>query len=300
MSKIELKPPVIIKKLEVLLKRSSPTNHKRPQILESYRRFKAGFTGEQSLKYFYRYLPKDGLLFLPGLRIMHDGYYFQLDQLIVTPAFLLILEIKNLAGHLYLDDKVKQMIRTLDGKRECFEDPIEQVKRQSYHLNQILEQCKFPAIPIERLVVITNPSTIVEFSPTYKEAFVRVIKSAQLQYKFTTFQHKYQTSILTSKEMKKLNKQLFKLHDAHDPDVCGLFQMDKRELLKGVLCPKCDQPFIMYYKGANWWCPNFRINQKQPMLKHLKIMPFLFPPPLRTESTNIFYTFHPQVSRPIC
>ncbi|MFD1358993.1 nuclease-related domain-containing protein [Fictibacillus halophilus] len=203
-------------------------------------------------------MPKDGLLYLPGLRIMHDEYYFQMDQLILTPTFLLILEIKNLAGHLYFDDKVKQMIRMLDGKRECFEDPIEQVKRQSYHLKQILRQCKFPIIPIERLVVITNPSTIVEFSPSYKEALARVIKSVQLLHKFTLFQQKYQTPILTSKEMKKLSKQLFKLHDTHDPDVCALFQMDKRELVKGVLCPKCDQSFILYYKGANWRCPIYQ------------------------------------------
>jgi Nuclease-related domain len=288
MSKIELKPPVIIKKLEVLLKRSSPTSHKRPQILESYRRFKAGFTGEQSLQYFYRYLPKDGLLFLPGLRIMHDEYYFQMDQLIVSPTFLLILEIKNLAGHLYLDDKVKQMIRTLDGKRECFEDPIEQVKRQSYHLNQILKQCKFPAIPIERLVVITNPSTIVEFSPSYKEAFARVIKSAQLHHKFTAFQQKYQTSILTSKEMKKISKQLFKLHDAHDPDVCDLFQMDKRELLKGVLCPKCDQPFIMYYKGANWRCPNCPHKSKTAHIEALKDYALLISPTITNRECKYF------------
>ncbi|MFE1243007.1 nuclease-related domain-containing protein [Fictibacillus sp. NPDC058756] len=270
MSKIELKPPIIIKKLDVLLKRSSPTHYKRPQIIESHRRFKAGYSGEQSLKYFYRYLPNDNVLYLPALRIMDDEYYFQMDQLIVTSNFLLILEIKNLAGYLYFDDKVKQLIRTLDGKKECFEDPIEQVRRQSYHLEKILKQLKFPIIPIERLVIITNPATIVEFSPTYKEAFAKVIKSAQLHHKFTEFQQKYQTPMLTSKEMKKLSKQLFKLHDAHDPDVCDLFEMDKRELLKGVLCPKCDQPFIMYYKGANWWCPNCPHKSKTAHIEALK------------------------------
>lgn len=163
MSKVELKPPIIIKKLEVLLKRSSPSHHKRSQITETHRRFKSGFNGEQSLRYFYRYLPKEGLHFLPSIRILHDGYYFQMDILIITAHFLLILEIKNHAGHLYLDDKVKQMIRTLDGKKDCYEDPIEQVKRQRYHLTRIMEQYKLPVIPIEALVVVANSSTIVEF-----------------------------------------------------------------------------------------------------------------------------------------
>jgi Nuclease-related domain len=262
LSNHEPKPPIIIKKLETLLKRSPAAHQKRPQIIESHRRFKAGFNGEQSLRYFYRYLPKEEVHYLPGIRMLHGGYYFQIDQLIITPQFLLILEIKNHAGHLYFDDKVKQLIRTLDGKREGFEDPIEQVKRQSYHLMKILEQYKFPVVPIERLVVITNPSSVVEFSPTNKEAFARVIKSPQLQHKFTECQQMYQETVLKTKEIRKLIKQLIKKHDAYDPDVCELFQIDKRELTKGVFCPKCELPYTMKYKGANWRCANCKYQSK--------------------------------------
>jgi ribosomal protein L37AE/L43A len=270
------------------LKRTSVTHHKRPQIMESHRRFKSGFNGEQSLRYFYRYLPREGVHFIPGIRILHDEYYFQMDLLFITPHFLLILEIKNHAGLLYFDDKVKQMIRTLDGKRECFDDPIEQVNRQKYHLSKVMEQYKLPAVPIETLVVITNPSTIVEFSSTYKEAFVRVIKSPQLQQKFSEFQQKYQNPIQNTKEMRKFIKLLFKLHDAYDPDVCELFQINKNELTKGVFCPKCDQPSIMQYTRANWRCANCEHKSKKAHVEALKDYALLISPTITNQECKSY------------
>lgn len=283
MSKVELKPPIIIKKLEVLLKRSSPSHHKRSQIMETHRRFKSGFNGEQSLRYFYRYLPKEGLHFLPSIRILHDGYYFQMDILIITAHFLLILEIKNHAGHLYLDDKVKQMIRTLDGKKDCYEDPIEQVKRQRYHLTRIMEQYKLPVIPIETLVVVANSSTIVEFSHTYKEAFKRVIKSAQLQYKFAEFQQNYHDVLLDKKNMKRLIKRLLTLHDDSNPDVCELLQIDKQELIQGVLCPKCDNASIMQYKRGNWLCAKCQHTSKTAHIEALQDYALLISPTITNQ-----------------
>lgn len=288
LNKIELKPPIIIKKLESLMKRVSKTHPKQPQIRVRHRRVRSGFNGEQSLKFFYRYLPKEALSYLHGIRIMHNEYYFQMDLLIVTPHFLLILEIKNHSGHLYFDDKIKQMIQTLDGKVEAYEDPIEQVKRQSYHLEKIIEQYKLPAVPIERLVVISNPSTHVEFSPSYKEAFQRVIKSSQLLNKFTEYQQKYQEPLLTKKEIKKCIKQLFKLHDAYDPDVCELFQINKSELMKGVFCPKCDKLFIMQYIRANWRCANCGHSSKTTHVEALIDYALLISPTITNQQCKDF------------
>ncbi|MBY6036961.1 NERD domain-containing protein [Fictibacillus nanhaiensis] len=288
MNKIELKPPIIIKKLESIMKRVPKTHQKQPQITERHRRFKSGFNGEQSLKFFYRYLPKEGLSYLPGLRIMHDDYYFQMDLLIVTPHFFLILEIKNHAGHLYFDDKIKQMIRSVNGKVEAYEDPIEQVKRQSYHLEKIIEEYKLPAVPIERLIVISNSSTHVGFSPSYKEAFQRVIKSSQLPNKFAEYQQKYQEPLLTKKEISKYIKQLFKLHDAYDPDVCELFQINKSELMKGVYCQKCDRSFIMQYIRANWRCSNCGHTSKTTHVEALIDYALLISPTITNQQCKDF------------
>ncbi|MED1862463.1 nuclease-related domain-containing protein [Fictibacillus nanhaiensis] len=288
MRKLKIEQPIIINKLENLLKRCPSSHSKRSQIIESLRKYRSGYNGEQSLAYYYRYLPKEEVSFYPGLRILHDGYYFQMDLLVVTPHFLLIIEIKNHAGHLYFDDKVNQMIRTFDGHRVAFEDPVLQVNRQRYHLIQLMQQHKFPAIPIETLVVVANSSTIVEFSPTYKEAMQKVIKSPQLQFKFMEFQQRHKNNILENRTIKKLVKQLFKLHDIYNPDVCELFQIDKTELITGVLCSSCILPATMYYKGANWRCTNCSHTSKTAYIEALIDYAFLISPTITNRECKKF------------
>jgi hypothetical protein len=144
-----------------------------------------------------------------------------------------------------------------------------------------------PVVPIQTLVVITNPSTVVEFSPTYKEAFQKVIKSPQLQQKFSEFQQKYQSPIQNIKEMRKFIKLLFKLHDVYDPDVCELFQINKNELTMGVFCPKCDQP-SMQYTRANWWCANCKHKSKTAHVEALIDYALLISPTITNQECKDF------------
>jgi Nuclease-related domain len=204
------------------------------------------------LDYFYRYLPNDVHL-LHGIRILHDDYYFQMDTLFITSSFLTIVEVKNLIGSLFFDNRFSQLIRTYDDKRDSFTNPIEQVNRQKYHLSKILEQIKMPSIPIETLVVITHPSAIIDASPTYKEASEIVIKSSSLPQKFESLTRKYPTPILTQKQIKKLIKLLIKTSSLYNPDVCELFQINKDDLIRGVLCQNCT-PSLMQYKRGTWSC----------------------------------------------
>nr|WP_285876798.1 nuclease-related domain-containing protein [Fictibacillus phosphorivorans] len=104
-------------------------------------------------------------MFIFNIRILHMGYYFQIDTLLFTKKFLLLLEIKNYTGHIYFDDKFGQLVRKLNDKLDYFEDPLEQV-RQKYHLLQILKKKKFPDIPIEHLIVFSNKNSFVDCSPT--------------------------------------------------------------------------------------------------------------------------------------
>ncbi|WP_197468174.1 nuclease-related domain-containing protein [Fictibacillus phosphorivorans] len=242
---------------------------------EQLRNHSSGHKGEQSLNYFYRYLPKNDVNLLHGIRILHDNYYFQMDTLVITPNFITILEIKNLTGHLFFDDKFSQLIRTYDGKKEAFSNPIEQVKRQSYHLNEILVQQKYAfPIPIESLVVMTNPNVIIEASPTYKEAYEKVIKSPSLQQKFHEFLQKNQQTVLTHKQIKKLTKYLSKVSSSYDPDVCELFEINKSDLITGVLCPSCDQS-IMTYVWGTWHCHYCNTSSKTAHIEALQDYAYL-------------------------
>lgn len=228
------------------------SHHRLHELQEKLRNHTSGYKGEQSLDYFYRYLPSDVHL-LHGIRILHDDYYFQMDTLFITSSFLTIVEVKNLTGSLFFDSRFSQLIRTYDDKRDSFTNPIEQVKRQKYHLSQVLEQNKIPSVPIETLVVITHPSAIIDASPTYKEASEKVIKSSSLPQKFESLTRKHPTPLLTQKQIKKLIKLLSKTSSVYNPDVCELFQINKDDLIRGVLCKICIHSDMEYNRGT-WYC----------------------------------------------
>ncbi|KZE69272.1 hypothetical protein AWM68_03115 [Fictibacillus phosphorivorans] len=250
--KKQLNPPLFFQKLETLLRRLPNQHVKRATIENQLGKFRSGMMGEQSLNYFYRYLPNNEIIFLHNIRILHMDYYFQIDTLIMTTKFFIILEIKNYTGHLYFDDKFGQLIRSTPDKKDFFEDPIQQVKRQKYHLNQILIKYNFPQIPIEPLVVISNKNSHVDCSTDYKEALTLLIKSHKLHHKFNEFTRKHNKVLLTIKEMKKIHKQLNKLNVPYDTDILNHFEIKRGEIIVGVLCLDCNNK--MERKRAGWIC----------------------------------------------
>ncbi|MBY6036599.1 NERD domain-containing protein [Fictibacillus nanhaiensis] len=222
----------------------------------------AGLNGEKSLEYFYRYLPQD-VQFIHNIRILHMNFYFQMDTLIITSKFIILLEIKNYAGHLYFDDKYGQLIRKFNDKEDIFDDPIEQVKRQSFHLSKILNQHKIPEVPIETLVVLTNPRTYIHSSQTIST----IVKSSRIQQKFQEFDQKYKKEVLTLKEKKRIHRILMKLHEPYNPDILEYYGIDKSELITGVLCSECHTR--MERISANWQCIKCKHTSKNAHIRAL-------------------------------
>lgn len=275
------KHPILIRKLNTLLKRIPLQHFKRKDVEEYLAKHMAGIRGEHSMDYYYRYLPQEEITILHNIRILHQDYYFQIDTLIITPSFILILEIKNIAGHIYFDNLFSQVIRLNDGRKESFDDPIQQTERQAYHLSEVLSHNKVPFIPIETLVVITNPKTLVETAPSHKDAINKVIKSGDLQRKFSELKRKHTKEVVSKKAIKKVSRILTKLHTPYNPDVCGLFKIDKNELIHGVLCLECEQ-VILERTQRSWYCTNCNQFFKKAHIHALKDYALL----ISTEITN--------------
>lgn len=242
---------MVIQKLEVSIKRVPKSLNIHLKLEDHLSKHLAGLHGEKSLEYFYRYLPQDAH-FIHNIRILHMNYYFQMDTLIITSRFIILLEIKNYAGHLYFDDRFGQLIRKINDREDVFDDPIEQVKRQAYHLSKILKKHKIPEVPIETLVVITNPKTNIDSPPSNKDALNMIIKSSRLKRKYEEYIQKYEKDVLTMKERKKILRILMKLDEPYNPDILEYFGVDKSELITGVLCSKCNHK--MERISANWQC----------------------------------------------
>ncbi|MEK5444453.1 nuclease-related domain-containing protein [Fredinandcohnia sp. FSL W7-1320] len=194
--------PIIILILEALLQRIPQDHPKRPQIQVELVKRKKGYRGELSLNYYLELIDTPEFLILHDIRLTDGKSFFQIDTLIITPYFYLILEIKNITGTLYFEDDSNQMIRTLNNEEEGMHNPILQSLRHSRQFKNWLTQRKLPLLPIEHLVIISDPKTIIKASRP--SIFTKVMHSANLPFTFEKFQNRHTKESLTMKEMKRI------------------------------------------------------------------------------------------------
>lgn len=244
--------PVHIHKLEALLRRLSNTHHKRSKIEEDLGKRLAGYKGEQRIDYPLSFLPEKDYSILHDVRLFDGSHYFQMDTIILSNCFILILEVKNIAGSLYFDSDFNQLIRTLNEKEEPFPDPISQVERQQYQLLRWLRIQKFNHIPIETLVVISSSNAILTTSPNNRKVYEKVILSSKLPAQINKFLKIHPQSAMDEKTLAKLTKKIVKCHTPQTKDILNQFSISKNELIKGVLCTGCR--LTMNRERGKWVC----------------------------------------------
>jgi Nuclease-related domain len=136
--------PVLIDQLEALLRRLPNEHPKRRQILEEYNKVMRGYRGELSLNYPLSFLLEDQYYILHDVRLFDGIHYFQMDTLIASKKFFLIIEVKNIAGTLTFNTEFPQIIRSTEEKEEAFPDPVNQVIRHRLQLENWLERNNLP------------------------------------------------------------------------------------------------------------------------------------------------------------
>ncbi|WP_246941398.1 nuclease-related domain-containing protein [Bacillus pinisoli] len=242
-----------IRKLEALLRRLPKTHPTYSDLEVELAKNLAGYRGEQSMNYYYSYLMDNKYCIFHDLRLFDQQHYFQMDTLLLCPSFILIVEVKNFIGTLFFDSNFKQLIRTHNGKEEAFPNPLIQAKNHQRKLSDWLEVNKLPSLPIESLVVISNPQAIIRTSPNYKEAFQKVTTSQNFLDKLVLIEATYKTERLTGKEIKKISKMLLSKHAEGNPDLLRQFSINKDDLLLGVYCPSCSR-IPMNRIETKWFC----------------------------------------------
>lgn len=99
--------------LDSLIRRLSTSNPKREELINEYNRIQAGDIGEKVV-----------MDLLEKLQLPYDFFIFhnlslsletkvQFDVLLLTPHYILILEVKNIKGSVILRDNPSQLVRTL-------------------------------------------------------------------------------------------------------------------------------------------------------------------------------------------
>lgn len=149
--------------LRTLAKRFLPTSSFYAKIVRELQQAEAGDHGEQ---YILQRLEK--LAYLHDMKVRHNisiqkPVPMQLDIVIIMPSEVMILENKNIRGHVQLKMKPHQMIRVLaNGERSIFNHP--EIQLEEYVLNLTEFFCRHHE---------NVKSTVSSFSPSTTPVLTR-------------------------------------------------------------------------------------------------------------------------------
>ncbi|MCA1065610.1 nuclease-related domain-containing protein [Rossellomorea sp. AcN35-11] len=262
----ERKVPLKLLKLEAILGRLEKDYPKIPLLKEHLRKIQAGYNGEKAVDYQLGYLSSKDYNIFYDLRLEVNGRYFQIDTLILTRSFILIIEVKNMSGEVSFDTTFNQFIQSKNGSINAYPDPILQINRQEYQLKEWLKQNHFPLIPIHGFVVISNPQTII--SANSGSLNKKVIHAASLPHKITQLQQHFHKKFFSDKELKKVIRFMKKMNTPHNNPILEFYKISKDDILPGVICKACGYlPLTREY--GQWKCTNCHKNSKNAHIQAL-------------------------------
>lgn len=280
--------PFHIQQYEACLRRLFPSHRAKEAIENRYQKSMAGFRGEQSIAYFLDYLPNEEFLFFHNLRLPDSIHFFQIDWLIMSSRFFLILEVKNIVGKLTFDHDMLQMIREIDGKTDVFDDPVLQAERLEQQLQKWFSQRFNTAdYPGENRVVITSSAQLqIEGS---KDSLLRkIIRKSVLGNELDRMNKNYAKNFILQPNLQKIADQLLA---SHHPLIINLFSSIKflfpEDIIKGVQCPDCGH-FHMRRRKRNWYCEKCSYFSQDAHLAALRDYLLIFGPTITNKQCRDF------------
>ncbi|OCA88258.1 hypothetical protein A8F94_10690 [Bacillus sp. FJAT-27225] len=240
----ERKIPFKVLKLEALLRNLPKQSSKRSDIESELSRRKAGYWGETQLDFYLRMLPDDGYFILNDLRLPFKDDYFQIDTLILTRRYCLIIESKNIKGVLFFDGHFDQLIRIEGDMEEAFEDPIVQSKNLILKLSSLLSK-QFPGLSFDYLVSIASPKTILKSNT---EKVDRVCHANTIVQRIFQLERLYKKEILTFNQVQDICAFLLSLNTPYNKSGTSAFHITRKDLMDGVTCPICNNQLV-YIRG---------------------------------------------------
>lgn len=248
--------PLVVLILEALCRRLPLNYPKYQQILEELGRRHAGYKGEISLDYYLRLLPIDKYMILHDLNVPDGDYNCQIDTLLLTPEFALIIEVKHMAGKLIFDTENEQFSQINNDKEKGYPDPIAQAERHQKYLKKLMAEYKFPPVPVDYLVVLSNGyCSYVITGKNAQKVKPRICKSDAFLNKIQFFEKQYCNPLLHAKDLRKLSRLLVKMNKVPTSYILKKYGINKTDILTGVCCPICDHlPLVR--KKQKWYCPS--------------------------------------------
>ncbi|WP_342513216.1 nuclease-related domain-containing protein [Sporosarcina sp. FSL K6-1522] len=235
--------------LAALLQRLDPTQELYRKVEEDFRNLKAGFGGEQnSDKHLLEFKPLYPHAILHDVCLKHDGVYFQMDSILITPAFILIIEVKNIGGKLIFKSNPDRFVRQNDsGGKKAMKSPVAEVERKKFFLQQWLTQTEIH-VPVKGVVALAYSNELeLEIDPSIPILFTYQLPN--YLYSLSVEQNQ-----LNAAEIQKVTRKMIKDHKEYNPfPMMVSMEISRTAILSGVICPACNNRGMQWMK-RRWRC----------------------------------------------
>ncbi|WP_139343356.1 nuclease-related domain-containing protein [Virgibacillus siamensis] len=239
---------------EALFRRLKEPYRNDQRIISEYRKHKAGYDGERNVDYKLSTFPQNDFFSLKGLRLSNHPHYFQMDTLLLTRKLIYLLEIKNLQGTLHYDSKLCQMTQETKDETVAHKDPILQAEAQKEHLQEFLGDLGIFDVPIETLVVVAYPTTIINNIHQEQWVYNKLIHNENLHHHLHRLSNLYSKDIMTHSMIQKLGRKLLQSNRPLQNDIPAKHGLHQNHFIKGIPCSQCiSSPMIR--KNRKWICP---------------------------------------------
>ncbi|GEL78558.1 nuclease-related domain-containing protein [Tenuibacillus multivorans] len=212
-----------------------PNNHEKSATINNeITNYYSGYKGELANDYFIQFIDRDDMLILHDLRLPFMKSFYQIDTLILTSYFFLIIEIKNLSNFIRFNHEKGDMYQQTDLEKRTFQDPILQADAQVHQFKSFLYQLGLTNVHVETLVSFVNQNATLA-----EERDPRIIYGYQLKQKFDELLNKYPGIKVNQQKLEFLSNTLIKKNRPLHSDMMKKQGIKAHDLTYGILCPTC-------------------------------------------------------------
>ncbi|MGE7625055.1 nuclease-related domain-containing protein [Viridibacillus sp. NPDC096237] len=173
----------------------------------------------------------------------------QIDSILITQSYILLIEIKNMRGTLHFNEQPYQLIQEIDGQSIAYHCPQMQLLRASDTFERWLKNVELQQVPIYKTIIMPNSRTVIKTPPKTvplimsKEVALFIQKLNELPVVINEAQLDELIHAV------KVNNKAYK----HRP-LCENYNIPIEQVKKGVIC-HCGTSGIRISERT-WYCPD--------------------------------------------
>lgn len=234
--------------VEAAIRRLTPMHPKYSYLVGIQRQISAGIKGEELLNKLF-----ERVKFRFDYYVLHDLHlystaWFQIDTLIITPYYAIILEMKNIGGHIKIRKNHPQLERTLEsGQIDYYRNPLGQVIEITDLLQEFLDMRNLE-LPIYQIVIFKDANRSLQF----EESEIPIIGLQELPHYIRT--RPRDELILNSEQLEKLLIDFLNAHQDYNPfPIATKYFIEPLDFVTGVVCEVCHS-FAVEKMFREWRC----------------------------------------------